>query len=414
MTAFGDRFWNLRQLETPSRSVPSPFSRMRYQPSGSFPSYMSLHDDINFEGEPRTLEPTGSNDHLELNGGGSSIGNWDELLEYPEIGPELWDDNGNSGTNFTEDEEDGPKHAKSPSMSMNLETSLRKRPRHGSEDDDKEHSDGPVTKRQRSNEDASQSSGSGIRLKAELEDTSPRSFACPFYRSSPAYFQKCSILTLTSISRVKQHIIRAHTKPSYCPVCYRTFTSLDARDEHLIERACQIGEHVVPEGITRSQEAMLRSRSGTKNMSDRDHWYRIWNILFEEAPKTKSIYLGDWQSEVIEASRQFMNQEGVAIIIRQLGRDDARWKNDEELKTRLEKALSKVFDEWESFPTSARKLKNSGRSGGPEETSQQRAPEEGEVGPGTESESFEGTTSSGTRKSKTRRSQMGAPHDEQK
>ncbi|RSL96780.1 hypothetical protein CEP52_011276 [Fusarium oligoseptatum] len=90
---------------------------------------------------------------------------------------------------------------------------------------------------------------------------------------------------------------------------------------------------------------MLRSRRGTKNMSDRDHWYRIWNILFEEAPKTKSIYLGNWQSEVIEASRQFMNQEGVAIIIRQLGRDDARWKNDEELKTRLEKALSKVFDD---------------------------------------------------------------------
>lgn len=398
--AYEDRLGNFLQPETPIRSTPWPISGMRYQPSGSFLSHMSHDQDINFEGEPRTLEPTDSNDCLELNAGEFPIEDWGELWEYREIDPELCDDNGNSGTNSTEDEEDGLKHPESSSTSMNHELNLYKRPRHEPEDDLL-----PKRKRsQRSNEDTSLSSGSDIPSRTELEDTPRSRFACPFYKSSPAYYRGCSVLTLTSISRVKQHILRAHTKPSYCPVCCQTFTSDDARDEHLIERTCQVGEHVPPDGITRSQEKRLKSRRGTRNMSDRDQWYRIWNIVFPEAPKTKSIYLGDWQSEVIEASRQFMNQEGVAIIVRQLGRDDARWKNDQELKGRLENALSKVFDEWETCPSSARKLTNGGRSGGPEQTSQQRAPEEREVGPGSDSGSVEGTTSS----------EMRAPQDKQK
>ncbi|KAL2672433.1 hypothetical protein Neosp_013143 [[Neocosmospora] mangrovei] len=296
---------------------------------------------------PMDNSGTGPNDDPKSNLGICSFGDYDELWEYPEIDPEVCDWDENYDIKSTDDEEGTSGDPEPPSMSTNHEPSLRKRSRHEWEDHANGDPDEPFVKRPRH--------GWEDHVNGDLDEP-PQGFtlACPFFRHNPVKYQMCHGRKLTSISRVIQHIMRFHTRPAHCPICFRTFNSADARDEHLIEQACQIGEHVVPDGITRSQEARLRSRRAPRNMSVNDRWFRIWNILFSEAPKTNSIYLGDWQSEVIDASRQFMNQEGVAIIVRQLERDDSRWKNDEGLKKRLENALCKFEVKGNATAESAR------------------------------------------------------------
>jgi len=63
--------------------------------------------------------------------------------------------------------------------------------------------------------------------------------ACPFYKKDPVGHNGCHRMTLSAISRVKQHLSRNHQLPVYCPVCKEIFPDEGVRDTHTMQRTYQ-------------------------------------------------------------------------------------------------------------------------------------------------------------------------------
>lgn len=125
--------------------------------------------------------------------------------------------------------------------------------------------------------------------------------ACPFYKLDAMRHMDCSRLRLSRIRDVKQHLLRRHRQPPYCPVCGDTFDDPRGRDNHIMARACRaLSGGVLPniEGVTETQRVAL-GRRVDRALDEAGQWFSVWQILFPTVPHPPSPYLSSQFEEVL-------------------------------------------------------------------------------------------------------------------
>ena len=152
--------------------------------------------------------------------------------------------------------------------------------------------------------------------------------ACPFYRFDPKRHHACLWeAELPNIWAVKQHVVVSHRPPDYCPVCYQRFDNSVDRDQHIVARSCNKKE--APADLftgmledradkllrgrgKRAKAGTVRQRSASPNKDE--EWFRIWKILFPEAPRPDSTYLSTPVELQASALRSFWEMAGHQLV----------------------------------------------------------------------------------------------------
>lgn len=145
-----------------------------------------------------------------------------------------------------------------------------------------------------------------------------RLFACPFCKKDSLRYRRCYSVRLTKISYVKQHISHNHPFPTYCSNCMETFNTPQDRDDHSRAFNCQQRPLVQWEGVTEEHRRQMRRRPPA-GMSEEEQWFRIFRMLFPEAPLPPSPYLDVDLSEQLFAFLDFANAHGSRIVMERLG-----------------------------------------------------------------------------------------------
>ena len=132
-------------------------------------------------------------------------------------------------------------------------------------------------------------------------DAPVRLFACPYAKFDPLKYSRenlnepnywnCGNCCLRDISRLKQHLYRVHSKPSYyCGSCYQSFRTREELDDHARQRPpCEIGESRFSERMTDKQFQAVKRR--VIRGEPYELWFHIFQILFPQAPKPASPYI---------------------------------------------------------------------------------------------------------------------------
>lgn len=181
--------------------------------------------------------------------------------------------------------------------------------------------------------------------------SSPPRWACPFWKYDPPRNVACSSYTLKRVQDVKQHLLRRHLpRRPYCPICLREFATSNQRDSHIIERKCRAADSPTHRGaagsvtyISPDKEDKLRARMSGP---DTENWYRIWDILFDDAEKPTSPHQGNIIEEVADVLRVFWgqhHQEIVSDVISGLGRSEVSVVQ-EHLPRLMSTALGRLID----------------------------------------------------------------------
>lgn len=154
--------------------------------------------------------------------------------------------------------------------------------------------------------------------------------ACPYFKKDPQRHRGCCAYGGKKLSYVKQHIGRSHNLSLYCPVCMVYFTDDRLRDEHIIARSCEPGEdQQAPEGITLDQRLWL-GRRGPSNLSEEQHWYRIFEYLFPGHPLPRSPYNDTPFSEEFFEFREHLGQAAGLDMLLSRVRQNPSWTADHE------------------------------------------------------------------------------------
>lgn len=114
-----------------------------------------------------------------------------------------------------------------------------------------------------------------------------RKLACPFFKYNPSGHstnRACVYPGFPSISRVKEHLYRNHALPIQCPRCCQTFSNdEDCLQHQRAQRGCEWKEGALLEGVSKAQEAKLRSKKrSTSSLPDEARWKVIYGILFPQ------------------------------------------------------------------------------------------------------------------------------------
>ncbi|KAF7522533.1 hypothetical protein G7054_g12110 [Neopestalotiopsis clavispora] len=156
-------------------------------------------------------------------------------------------------------------------------------------------SDGPCKRKHSSEPDTS--SESDQRKSPKTSHAKPSAnlkFACPFFQKDPSKFtrrQACTGPGFSSISRVKEHLYRAHKQPDYqCIRCYSPFMSRDLLEEHQrAEVPCQISNKSPSDNINEAQYVRLR-RKPNGQKTDAERWEEVYRIVFPKASVIPSCH----------------------------------------------------------------------------------------------------------------------------
>ncbi|KAM7205158.1 hypothetical protein V8F20_003295 [Naviculisporaceae sp. PSN 640] len=181
------------------------------------------------------------------------------------------------------------------------------------------------------------------------EEVAPAlTFACPYYRLNPVAHQQCLNYKLNRIRDVKQHLSRKHYGATcYCPICFRTFPSINLRDDHIRCRSCV--SKPSPgidnmDAVSPSAQEQLKQRVD-RTVSAEDQWHAVYGILFGElVDKRVDPYIRSVVRETLGMVRAFLRATGSKIIPRVLessGSQDAHSLN-------FETIMHDVFDEVET------------------------------------------------------------------
>lgn len=202
-------------------------------------------------------------------------------------------------------------------------------------------------------EDGDYESGHGRqkRHKSKSRVDEPGRLACPFYKHDPSRYRRCHSLVLKRNSIVKQHLFRAHRRPSFCHICMTVIHDELALREHTRAQQCQKRDYVPPDGITPEQERKLRSR-GVQTQTEEEQWFEMFSILFPDTRKPSSAYLSDDLSEDVESLNEFMRRQGADIFNQEVNR---QWDVDavsklsgiEDWGAYFQTAFAAAFDVWQ-------------------------------------------------------------------
>ncbi|KAI1308518.1 hypothetical protein F5Y03DRAFT_350018 [Xylaria venustula] len=186
-----------------------------------------------------------------------------------------------------------------------------------------------------------------------------RVFACPFVVKDHRKYSGCRNYFLKRIKDVKQHLLRVHQRPPYCPRCYGIFSNDEERDNHV--RACQVENHLPVDigGISDHQQLILRRRSNSKHTLE-EQWYFLWETLFPNTDRPTGVYLDKMFSKEMFLLREFMTTKGVGIFQNCLNAHSGIcWKppaNERDVdsfqKSVGRGVLERLFEEWSDYCTS--------------------------------------------------------------
>lgn len=118
--------------------------------------------------------------------------------------------------------------------------------------------------------------------------------ACPFFKRDPSKYkgrQACTGPGWSSISRLKEHIYRAHRQPdNKCNRCYEVFQSGDQLEDHQrLEVPCMVSQDKSIDGINESQYIALRKKPVGKK-GDVERWEEVYRTIFPKATVIPSAY----------------------------------------------------------------------------------------------------------------------------
>lgn len=117
----------------------------------------------------------------------------------------------------------------------------------------------------------------------------PYYVACPFYKRDPIRYIGCLLRNrIRTTAYLRQHLKRYHAQPIHCPICGAIFESRTVADAHIRGSQCEHASFVhegIPEDRMRACERV--SRQG----SEQDRWYGLWDILFPDHPHPPSPYV---------------------------------------------------------------------------------------------------------------------------
>ncbi|KAF2963779.1 hypothetical protein GQX73_g9788 [Xylaria multiplex] len=119
-------------------------------------------------------------------------------------------------------------------------------------------------------------------------DTAPDLFlACPFYMLNPYIYYSCSQFKGGDISKIGNHLRKAHAGEYHCVICYKSFESSQQEDFHIQEASCR---------STRGPSVLqILPISKTKGKDGKERWYWIWGKLFPNMRPPKSPW---WSRDV--------------------------------------------------------------------------------------------------------------------
>lgn len=202
-------------------------------------------------------------------------------------------------------------------------------------------------------------------------------FACPYTKKDPMHYRDCYKYMLTRIRDVKQHLVRCHRIPFYCPRCMGTFDTEEIRDEHIRAMSCPAKPVVKLDGVTEAHKLQLAKRPQA-NLSQEDQWFAVFDIMFPgHQPRPASPYIDTELLQDITLYQDFLMMHGPQILSEILTmRGAVTWNlpNEERdlaafQQTILEDGLRVVFHRWASRngltveDTSTTVSSNSGNAG---------------------------------------------------
>lgn len=124
---------------------------------------------------------------------------------------------------------------------------------------------------------------------------SVKKFSCPWFKHNPQKQRKnssCRLSGFRNVSRVKEHIYRAHPPIKKCPICFQIFDMEVDLVTHLRARQCNAcTEEPDTESITIDQERELRKKD-RRAQSEEERWRKVYRIVFglENNAETPSPY----------------------------------------------------------------------------------------------------------------------------
>ncbi|OJD30034.1 uncharacterized protein BKCO1_6700016 [Diplodia corticola] len=119
----------------------------------------------------------------------------------------------------------------------------------------------------------------------EADET--KRFACPYFQRQPEAPSRpaaCFSKGFASVSRLKEHLFRAHAPQEQCPRCFKVFDSDDDLNEHLrAEQRCPESlVRPVEERLSRKQADLIKSKKRPKGATEEDKWRAVYAIIFPQ------------------------------------------------------------------------------------------------------------------------------------
>ena len=145
-------------------------------------------------------------------------------------------------------------------------------------------------------------------------------FACPYFKFdgeryserniTEKHYRKCASSVLRDISRLKQHLKRTHKRPDfYCGRCSQKFKERDHLNEHTrTNPPCENSAPKYGEMMTDRQHQEIKRHIGRQDQCE--SWYKIFHILFPDAPKPITPYMTNADPVVLHHFVEFFRGYG--------------------------------------------------------------------------------------------------------
>lgn len=153
---------------------------------------------------------------------------------------------------------------------------------------------------------------SSLYSQKKRESQHPIGFSCLFYKRDPKRYESCRLVDVSNLPSLRQHLLKKHRQPPYCPTCFEVFRLVSERDQHVILRACTPAAAGHVEGISDCQ--VSRMRESCTDCTDEESWFRIWDIIFPEGRKPYSAYAEEPIDQLCLVFQRFWRLDGQWVL----------------------------------------------------------------------------------------------------
>ncbi len=159
------------------------------------------------------------------------------------------------------------------------------------------------------------------KLKRAQQESTQKTLACHFWKFDPVQHRSCFSLRLSTVPRVKQHLMRNHVPEFYCQRCLVIFQDDESHTAHIMcpgEYGCAPDPLARLNGISSRQHQQLSRKPKTSALSESDKWYTIWDIVFPDQPRPPSPYMDSRITEDCALFRSYSLEHGPDMVLREV------------------------------------------------------------------------------------------------